>query len=248
MTPAPAPPSGRREGSSSIEQPDYWWYTARSALLEAALGDHLGSPARLLDVGSADGPSVTWMRDEQRVDHQHVSVDLDPRGLLPGHGVQASALALPFREASFDVVAAFDVVEHCDPEAQALAELCRVLRPGGRMLLSVPAYQWAWSDHDVRAGHHRRYTRPRLLQAVRAAGLDVRRCSYGFAGVFPAFAAERILRRVRRRPSADGTTLPQPSAATERLLLGACRAESRWLRRRDLPFGSSIFLAAEKPV
>ena len=241
MTAAP-PPERRREGSASIEQPDYWWYTARSALLEAALADHVGSPARVLDVGSADGPSVTWMRG----DHHHVSVDLDPRGLAPGRGVQASALTLPFRDASFDVVAAFDVVEHCDPEAQALAELARVLRPGGRMLLSVPAYQWAWSDHDVRAGHHRRYTRPRLLAAVRAAGVDVRRCSYGFAGVFPAFVAERLVRRVRRGRSDD--SLPQPSAGVERVLLGLSRLEARWLRRRDLPFGSSIFLAAEKPV
>jgi SAM-dependent methyltransferase len=197
----------------------------------------------VLDVGSADGPSVTWMRG----DHHHVSVDLDPRGLRPGHGVQASALTLPFRDASFDVVAAFDVVEHCDPEAQALSELKRVLRPGGRLLLSVPAYQWAWTDHDVRAGHHRRYTRPRLLAAVRGAGFDVRRCSYGFAGVFPAFAAERLLRRVR--PAAPGDdSLPQPSPVVERALLGASRLESRWLQRRDLPFGSSIFLAAEKPV
>ena len=235
-------PPGQRAGSASIEQPDYWWYTARSALLEAALGDQLGHPARLLDVGSADGPSVTWMRG----DH-HVSVDLDPRGLRPGRGVQASALTLPFRDASFDVVAAFDVVEHCEPEAQALAELARVLRPGGRLLLSVPAYQWAWSDHDVRAGHHRRYTRPRLLAAVRVAGFDVRRCSYGLAGVYPAFAAERLARRLRRGSTSDDS-LPQPSAPVERVLLGLSRAEARWLRRRDLPFGSSIFLAGEKPV
>ena len=232
----------RREGSSSSEHPDYWWYTARSALLHSALGAHLGSPTRLLDVGSADGPSVTWMRGAP----QHVSVDLDPRGLRPGKGVQGSALTLPFRDASFDVVAAFDVVEHCEPESQALAELARVLRPGGRLLLSVPAYQWAWSDHDVRAGHHRRYTRRRLLRAVRAAGFDVRRCTYGFAGVFPAFAAERLARRVRRTASDD--SLPQPSAVVERALLGVSRAEARWLRRRDLPFGSSVFLAGEKPV
>jgi len=236
-------PPSQREGSASIEQPDYWWYTARSALLEAALADHVGSPARVLDVGSADGPSVTWMRG----DHHHVSVDLDPRGLRHGQGVQASALTLPFRDRAFDVVAAFDVIEHCVPEAQALAELHRVLRPGGRLLLSVPAYQWAWTDHDVRAGHHRRYTRPRLLAAVRAAGFDVRRCSYGFAGVFPAFAVERLARRVRR-PSGSDDSLPQPAPAVERALLGVSRLEARWLRRRDLPFGSSIFLAGEKPV
>ncbi|MCW2844204.1 MAG: class SAM-dependent methyltransferase, partial [Nocardioides sp.] len=145
-------------GSSSIGQPDYWWYRARAELLRAALGDFVGSPRRLLDVGSADGPSVSWLQG----DHQRVAIDLDPRGLTPGRDVCASALALPFASETFDVVGAFDVIEHCEPEAQAVAELARVLVPGGRLLASVPAYTWAWTDHDVRAGHHRRYTLPRL--------------------------------------------------------------------------------------
>ena len=65
--------------------------------------------------------------------------------------------------------------------------------------------------------------------------------------MFPVFAAERLARRVRRGPTSDDS-LPQPSPAVERVLLGLSRAEARWLRRRDLPFGSSIFLAGEKPV
>ena len=85
-------------------------------------------------------------------------LDIDPRGLEPG-GVCGSALALPFGDATFDVVCAFDVVEHCEPEALALAELARVLKPGGRLLISVPAYQWAWTEFDEENGHHRRYTR-----------------------------------------------------------------------------------------
>ena len=68
--------------SSSIAQPDYWWYRARADLLEAALGEFLGSPDRMLDVGSADGPSVAWMRTDGR----RVTVDVDPRGLAPGEG------------------------------------------------------------------------------------------------------------------------------------------------------------------
>jgi len=229
-------------GSASIEQPDYWWYRARSDLLQAALGPYVGQPSRLLDVGSADGPSVSWLRSPM-----HVSVDVDPRGLRPRDGVCASALELPFAEHSFDLVSAFDVIEHCEPDATALAEFSRVLRPGGRLLLSVPAYAWAWTDHDVRAGHYRRYTRGSLVRAVSEAGYSIRRVSHGFAGVFPFFAAERASRRVRR-PAAAADTLPEVSPTLERLFLALSRGEARLLTRRDLPVGSSVFLAADKPV
>ncbi|MBA2698972.1 MAG: class I SAM-dependent methyltransferase [Nocardioidaceae bacterium] len=235
-----------QQGSSSLEQPDYWWYRARAALLHAALGDFLGTPGLVLDVGSADGPSVGWMRGQ----HRRIAIDLDPRGLRAGEGVCASALALPFADSTFDVVAAFDVVEHCEPETTAVAELARVLKPGGRLLMSVPAYQWAWSDHDVRAGHYRRYTRPRALAAVATAGLVVRRSTYAFAGVFPFFVAERLVRRARpaRKASPPETTgLTRVPRGLDAVLMGLSRLECRRLRHHDLPFGSSVFLAADKP-
>lgn len=229
-----------REGSASIEQPGHWWYRARADLLRAALGSFTTDTATVLDVGSADGPSVGWLRGER-----HVAVDVDSRGLTPGEGVCATALQLPFRDATFELVSAFDVLEHCEPEAAALAELARVLRPGGRLLLSVPAYQWAWTDHDVRAGHHRRYTRGRVVAAVEQAGFTVRRATYGFAGIFPAFLAERGVRRLRR--PVEEERLPEPAALVERTLLGVSALEARWLRRHDLPFGSSVFLVADTP-
>jgi hypothetical protein len=120
-----------------------------------------------------------------------------------------------------------------------------VLRPGGRLLVSVPAYQWAWSDHDVRAGHYRRYTRRRLVRALTRAGLEVERSTYAFALVFPMFAAERLLRRVRRPDPA--TRLPAVSARQDRLLRLLCHLESQMLRRHGLPFGSSVLAAAVKP-
>lgn len=247
----PSPVSGQplptpHGGSPSILQPDYWWYRARSDMLRTALERYVGEPQRLLDVGSADGPSVGWLTAPQKV-----SLDLDPRGLEPPSGICGSVLALPFADGSFDVVSAFDVVEHCEPEATALAELHRVLRPGGRLLLSVPAYQWAWSDHDIANGHHRRYTRARAVAAVTDAGFEVVRATYGFAGVFPAFAAERAVRHLQHRfgragrtEPADVVDLPPVSRAAERLLLGLCGLDRRALARRDLPFGSSVFLAA----
>ena len=86
--------------------------------------------------------------------------------------------------------------------------------PGGRLLVSVPAYQWAWSQHDVRAGHHRRYTRPRIVAAIERAGLRVERATYAFAAVFPLFAAERVLRRAAPgAAAADGVAGRRPGAA-----------------------------------
>ena len=230
-------------GSSSLQCEGYWWHRARTDLLGAVMSPHLASPRRTLDVGSADAPSVAWMRGTQ----QHVSLDLFPAGLRPGEGVVGSATELPFADSTFDVVSAFDVVEHCADDARAVAELVRVLAPGGRMLLSVPAYQWAWSDHDVRAGHHRRYTRARVVRLVEDSGMRVLRATYAFGGVFPMFAAERLRRRLRPAPAGD-SRLPQVSPATDRVLMGVCRAEGRLLRRTDLPFGSSVFVAAVRPL
>ncbi len=231
-------------GSSSLKQPDYWWYRARADLLETVLGPYLGRPTTMLDVGSADGPSVGWMQGA----HRRVTLDLFPAGLRRGEGVCGSATALPFADGCFDVVAAFDVVEHCADESLAVAELARVLRPGGRMLLSVPAYQWAWSDHDVRAGHHRRYTRPRLVRLVESSGLDVERSTYAFGAVFPFFVAERLVRRLRQRRGRTPQGLTPVSGPVDSMLVRLSELDRRLLRRRDLPFGSSVFLAATKPA
>jgi SAM-dependent methyltransferase len=230
-------------GSSSLSQPDYWWFRARTDLLHVVFAPFLGAPRRTLDVGSADAPSVGWMRGE----HPRVTLDLFPEGLVPGEGVCGSAEALPFTDEAFDVVAAIDVVEHCEHDDVAVAELARVLAPGGRMLLSVPAYQWAWSDHDVRAGHHRRYTRSRLERLVEGAGLSVARSTYAFGAVFPLFVAERARRRLRKSaPRKPESRLPAVSPRADKVLMGLSRLDHRLLRNRDLPFGSSIFVAAVK--
>jgi SAM-dependent methyltransferase len=181
-----------------------------------------------------------------------VALDVDPRGLDEG-GVCGSALALPFCDGAFDVVGAFDVIEHLDPEVDAVAELARVLRTGGRMLISVPAYQWAWSDFDDQNGHHRRYTRRRAVAALERAGLQVERSTYAFTATFPLFAAERLARKAksalrRQGPTsaADVVSVPKTSAWQDRILMALGRVDQWLLRRTDLPFGSSVVLAARK--
>jgi SAM-dependent methyltransferase len=236
-------------GSPSIAQPDYWWYRVRASMLRTVVGPYVPGDADVLDVGSADGPSVGWLTGMRKV-----TVDIDPRGLTPGAGVCASALALPFADASFDVVSAFDVIEHCEPEAVVMSELVRVLRPGGALLLSVPAYQWAWSSHDDLNGHHRRYTQSRVVAAAQRSGLVIERATYAFTTTFPFFAAERLARRTVQRLSrqgaapADVAPLPSIPAVLDRALEALGRVDVRLLRRWDLPFGSSVVVAARKPA
>lgn len=236
-------------GSPSIAHPDYWWYRARRDLLRSAVEEFVGEEPRLLDVGSADGPSVDWLRGRGH----RVALDLDPRGLEPGD-VCGSATGLPFRDGSFDLVAAFDVIEHCEPESVALSEVARVLVPGGRLLMSVPAYQWAWTHFDDQNHHHRRYTRKRAVAAVERAGLQVVRATYVFTGTFPFFAADRLRTRIGQRGQeapvlAPGEVppLPEMNPSVERFLMALTRVDQRLLRRADLPFGSSVVVAAEKP-
>jgi 2-polyprenyl-6-methoxyphenol hydroxylase-like FAD-dependent oxidoreductase len=107
----------------------------------------------------------------------------------------------------------------------------------------------------VANGHHRRYTRSRAVAALESAGFEVRRATYGFAAVFPLFAVERLVRAFRHRLSrgrgagpADVVDVPEIGPLVERLLLRLCRWDARMLAHRDLPFGSSVFLAAVKPV
>jgi SAM-dependent methyltransferase len=174
-----------------------------------------------VDIGSADGPSVGWLEAHVR----RIPLDIDPAVLPPG-GVCASAMALPFADGALDAVSAFDVIEHFQAESGLLAELHRVVRPGGRLLLSVPAYRWAWSSHDVAAGHHRRYTRRRLVAALTAAGFAPDRVTHAFASTFPFFAADALPTWV------------------ERMLLRCTRVDAWLLRFGDVPFGSSIFATA----
>jgi SAM-dependent methyltransferase len=211
-------------GSGSLRFPDYWWYRARSRLLQQALAPYVRE-GTMVDVGSADGPSVGWL--------QAIPLDRDPRGLR--RGVCADAQALPFPDGSLDAISAFDVIEHVSDDAMLLAEFRRALKPGGRLLASVPAYQWAWSEFDERAGHQRRYTRPRITEVVRDAGFTIERATYAFFATFPIFVLARL---------AGGGKVGSVSRWQDRLLVGLSRLDEQLLGKFDLPFGSSVFLAA----
>ena len=137
-----------------------------------------------------------------------------------------------------------DVLEHVDDEQALLGEARRILRPCGALLISVPAFNALWSQHDVTHEHRRRYRKPELVSVVRKAGFTVEWSSYTNFFVFPPALAWRLLRRwagVAPGMRTDFFNAPAPLNAA---LVGTYRAEAALLRRLVLPFGVSVACVA----
>jgi len=154
----------------------HWWYAERRHLLERMLARG-GDRGRALDIGAAGGGNTRVLRDAGlrafalEYGEQGAQVARQ-RGLTV---VRADACALPFGTDELDVVVAFDVLEHIPDDARAVAEVRRVLRPGGRLLVMVPTSMALWSAHDEAVGHVRRYERDQLLSLLQSAGFRLER-------------------------------------------------------------------------
>jgi len=229
-------------------QDTHWWFTARREILSAEIGRlPLPKPARILEVGCGPGGNLELLKafgdvraiepdaDSRAYASERSGVPVDG-GLLPD--------GLPDLGAPFDLVAAFDVIEHVDDDAGAVTALRDLLTPGGFLVTTVPAYAWLWSDHDAQHHHKRRYTRTAYCRLFGAAGMKVRRATYFNSVLFPPIAAIRVARSAARLRGDDETLPPVLLNGLLRRLFGA---EKAILRATDLPFGVSILLIAERP-
>lgn len=222
-----------------------WWFVTRRDLVWRLAGP-APTGARCLDVGCGTGgllaeamaryPFVAGLDSAPRA--LRFAKGRDLRRLILGDGTR-----LPFASDAFDVVVATEFFEHVREDERALAEAFRVLRPGGALVLTVPADPKLWSPHDVALHHFRRYRRRELRAKVEAAGFEVERLSFALAGLYPGVFAVRRLRMKRKRPATDLRPLPAPlNALLKRLALW----ENAWLARHNLPFGVSLVGRARK--
>jgi SAM-dependent methyltransferase len=240
--------AARRSTQLAVLQESHFWFRGRRCLVAALLRDELRGPQRVLDVGCGAGGMFRWLLDNG---HEACGVDSSPASLehaaqlVPAGSLHlGEAGRLPFPNASFDGVLLLDVLEHTD-DAAALAEARRVVRPGGWVLVAVPAFQWLWSFRDLDAGHLRRYSRRGIEDVVRRSGLVVERVSYYQWTLFPVFAVTRLAMRRRRALRDAEESVPRLLNA---LLAVVNRVEARAARRIDLPWGSSLFVRARSPA
>ncbi len=195
-----------------------WWYAGQrviaSALLEPALGAATATgETRLLDAGCGTGFNLLALGRLGRA----TGIDLAPEAVAfcrerGVRALRASLLALPFPDAAFDAVTSFDVIYHAwvTDDRAAVAEMARVLRPGGVLLVRVPALRVLWGAHDVEVQSRHRYTRGELTALLEACGLRVERATYCNSLLFPLLLARRTLDRLLGREGSDVGFLPAP--------------------------------------
>jgi SAM-dependent methyltransferase len=228
----------------------HWWYRGRRRVLRAEL-DRLGlwPGARLLDAGCGSGRTLDELARYGRV----TGLDLSPEAVAAarrrGHDdVHAGHIEqMPFADGHFDAVTCLDVVEHTPDDRATLAELHRVTRPGGVLIVTVPAYQALWSWHDEVNLHFRRYDAPMLRAAATESGWDVLADTYFNALLLAPAAVVRLAQRRRRGHTQSDLTLTPP--AFNSLLELPLALEARLLGAgRRLPAGLSLLAILRRPA
>jgi SAM-dependent methyltransferase len=222
----------------------HWWYAGRRRVLDVVLrGLALPPAARLLDAGCGSGRNMVDLQEFGHV----TGIELSPpsvqaaRAREVGEVVEGSVLEMPFEDASFQLAVSLDVIEHLEDDVGALRELRRVVAPGGRLLVTVPAYQWLWSRHDVVNHHHRRYSRGSLVGAAEAAGWQAQRTTHFNAFLLPLAVGMRALEPLDRRQHGGSLDLWIPPGPLNWGLQQPLNFESRLIGRGlRIPAGLSL--------
>jgi SAM-dependent methyltransferase len=223
----------------------HWWFCARRKILGCIVG-MIGLPrqARILEVGSGTGGNLLMLSQHGTVSALEMDENARRVSSEKTHGqftIRAGNCPdnIPFQGERFDLICMFDVLEHIEQDVETLAALREHLAPGGRMLITVPAYQWLWSAHDMVLHHKRRYTARSLREIFRQSRLHVDRLSYFNTLLLPLTALARLKDRIVSRKKSSGTEIPSPLInATLRAIFAS---ERHMLASFNLPAGVSLF-------
>ena len=224
----------------------HWWYRARRRILAELIRREaqLPSNARILEIGCGTGHNLAMLGQFGHVDG--LELDDEARALSEkrlGRKVMRSPLPglSEVPDAGYDLIGAFDVIEHIDDDDDALAAIATKLRPGGTFMMTVPAHPWMWTAHDVANHHKRRYSKRALRALVEGSPMRLDRVGYFNSLLFPIAVAERAVSKLRGKDDGDVSLPPAPLNGA----LEAVFAAERYLvGRLPLPPGLSLFAVA----
>ncbi len=244
--------------SRQLDEDTHWWFASRTRALLGLLDKWVpGDNHRVLDAGCGAGNMIHHLARYGKV----IGIDNNPIPLKiaqhRGHDVRlAPAEDMPFGADSFELVAALDLIEHCDDDLQILRECFRVCAPGGVIAVTVPAHQWLWNNNDVINNHKRRYSASELRQKLEQVGFAVKRLTFNNSFIFPMAAALILVRKGSEREPRLSTPRTDEDAyqvemepahpLVNAVLTGVGRAEGAVLNSVNLPFGTSMICIARK--
>lgn len=234
---------------SQVEQTHWWFYGRRKLFARILENQKLPKDVAILDVGTSSGTNLRMLAEQgfTRVE----GLDMSPEAVRfcaeKGFGKVnlGSADAMPFADNSFDQIIATDIIEHVDNDPAALREMYRCLKPGARVLITVPAFMSLWGLQDTLAHHKRRYRKPELTAKIEAAGLRVETAYYfNFLLAAPIWLARQILKAIKPDiQSENEINNPVINAVLKAIFLTDV-ALAPIVRP---PFGVSILCVARKP-
>lgn len=229
--------------SMSAQEADHWWFVARRTIISTLIDKHVqfGADPEILEAGCGTGGNLAMLSAYGRLDAFEYDADAQALAVARGCG-EIGHGALPddigFGDKVYDLVALLDVLEHIDDDVGSLAALGERLKPGGSLLLTVPAVPWLWSNHDVLHHHKRRYTRESLENVVAQSGLKNKAAGYFNSLLFPLALAQRVGHQI------SGSNAPldaRPSMPINAVLRTVFAMERHLLDRIQLPIGLSLY-------
>lgn len=236
------------EPLAGVEERSFW-FRARNRLIVSTFRRRFPAAQSFLEIGCGSGVVLAALHKAFPALHLTGSelyeegLDIARRRLPDADLVILDARELPYVDA-FDIVGAFDVLEHIDEDELVLGQMLRAARPGGGVLILVPQHPWLWSEHDEIVEHRRRYTRKELVTKAERAGIDVVEVTSFVSSLLPAMAVSRAVDRVRKKTDPIANLEPGPlNVVLEKMLDGERRLIEKGV---SLPFGGSLMLVGRK--
>lgn len=243
----------KREYADDYErfEQEHWWFRARRIILRSLLNRLSWPPGpAMLEIGTGSGENL---RNIYPADAQLAGVEPDAataaqargKGTAPIYVATVEDLPPEIPDGSMDAITMFDVLEHTKDDRKSLACVARKLKPGARLVLTVPAYMFLWGQQDIVNLHYRRYTRPMLKAALVESGFEVERCCYFNTLLFPVIALVRFMAKIK--PPAQrgsGSDFEYSAGFLNEVMFHFFAFERHLLRFCNLPFGVSVYAVA----